>query len=211
MNDVVMNKQDVALGQLFLESLGAQDFERLEALFAPQVRFRALVPSGLREARTARDAAGWLRHWFGEADVLRVLQSTAGLALDRLYLSYRLQLHEPVDGWSVIEQHAYCSVQEGRIADMWLLCSGFRPDPEMQAPVRQSPFEATAFYDAGSKGCTDGPLDDIAGLLHRMSSGQTLEVHASSPSVAEDLPAWCRMSGQELMAHEGEFFLIRRK
>lgn len=70
---------------------------------------------------------------------------------------------------------------------------------------------ADAFYDAGSRGCADGPLDEIAPLLRRLAPGQTLEVRATEPSVANDLPAWCRLAGHDLLAHEGDRFLIRRR
>ena len=69
---------------------------------------------------------------------------------------------------------------------------------------------ADAFYDAGDKGCAEGPLDEIALLVRRLSPGQTLEVRATDPSVASDLPAWCRLAGQELAAHQGDRYLIRR-
>ncbi len=80
--------------------------------------------------------------------------------------------------------------------------------PETQ-PV--SILGADTFYDAGDKGCADGPLDEIAALLHRLEPGQTLKVRATEPSVATDLPAWCRLAKQELITHEGDRYLIRRK
>lgn len=211
MSNVMLDEKTIALGQSFLESLAAQDFERLETLFSPQVRFRALLPPRTCDEKTAGAATGWLRRWFGEAGTLQVLQSTAAQVFDRLYLRYRLRTHDAANGWRVIEQQAYCNVQDGHIADMWLLCSGFRPDPENQGQASQSHFNADVFYDAGVKGCAEGPLEEIAGLMRRMSSGQTLEVHATAPSVAGDLPAWCRLAGHELIGHEGEHYLIRRK
>ncbi|MBZ0283377.1 MAG: methyltransferase domain-containing protein [Anaerolineae bacterium] len=72
-------------------------------------------------------------------------------------------------------------------------------------------FGADAFYDAGDKGCADGPLDEIAALLHGLEPGQTLEVRATEPSVATDLPAWCRLAKHELVTHEGDRYLVRRK
>jgi len=70
---------------------------------------------------------------------------------------------------------------------------------------------ANAFYDAGDKGCGDGPLDEIAAQMRRLAPGQRLEVRATDPSVANDLPAWCRLVGHELVAQEGERYLIRRR
>ena len=211
MNDNVASDEVVALGRLFLESLVAQDFDRLVKLFAPQVRFRALLPSRIREEQTVEAAVGWLRHWFGEADRLQVLQSAIDQVGDRSYLRYRLRLHSAKSNWEIIEQHAYYAVQDAPIDDLWLLCSGFRPDPDVQDQSAQAHFNADAFYDADIKGCADGPLDEIAGYMRRLNSGQTLEIRALAPSVAGDLPAWCRMAGHELLKHEGEHYLIRRK
>ncbi|HWQ11439.1 MAG TPA: sulfurtransferase TusA family protein [Roseiflexaceae bacterium] len=70
---------------------------------------------------------------------------------------------------------------------------------------------ATAFYDAGDRGCGDGPLEAIAALLRGLAPGQTLEVRATEPSVANDLPAWCRLAGHTLVARDGDRYLIRRR
>ena len=211
MSAVLLNEGAPTVGASFLESLAAQDFDRLETLFTPHVHFRALVPPGVREGQTAGEATSWLRRWFGDADELQVLRSAADLVFDRLYLCYRLRSHDTANGWRVVEQQAYCDVQHGHIADMWLVCSGFRPDALNQTQVPKSRFQASRFYDAGDLGCADGPLDAIAALLREMVAGQTLEVHAAQPSVAGDLPAWCRLTSHELIAQDGEHYLIRRK
>ncbi len=70
---------------------------------------------------------------------------------------------------------------------------------------------ADFFYDSGNKGCGEGPLDEIAGKLRRMQPGQTLEVRATDPSVAVDLPAWCRMTGNTLLRQQHDRYLIQRK
>lgn len=69
---------------------------------------------------------------------------------------------------------------------------------------------ADAFYDAGDKACTEGALDAIALLIQGLSPGQTLEVRATEPSVATELPAWCRLAKHELVSHRGDRYLIRR-
>lgn len=122
------------VGQSFLAALAEQDFEQLETLFAPQVRFRALLPPRTCEEHTATAAAGWLQRWFGGADAIQVLQAAADPVFDRLHLHYRLRTHDAANGWRVIEQQAYGEVRDGRIVDLWLLCSGFRLDQENQNP-----------------------------------------------------------------------------
>jgi TusA-related sulfurtransferase len=201
----------VALGRAFLAALAAQDFERLQSMFAAQVRFRALVPAGVRQGQTAAEATNWLRRWFGDADQLQMQQPVTEQVFDRLYVSYRLRLHDAVNGWRLIAQQVYGDVRDGQIADMWLACSGFRRDLEGQQEVAPGSFAADAYYDAGAKGCAEGPLEEIAATMHRLEAGQTLAVHAAAPSVAVDLPAWCRLTGHELVEQNGENYLIRRK
>src|SRR5689334_370081 len=89
----------LSVGQFFLEALAAQDFDRLQTLFTPQVRFRALVPPGVREGQTAAEATSWLQRWFGAADEIQVLQAAVDLVFDRLYMRYRLRSHDTTNGW----------------------------------------------------------------------------------------------------------------
>ncbi len=82
-------------------------------------------------------------------------------------------------------------------------------DPD--GPITLPRFGADAFYDAGDKGCGDRPLDDIALLIRKMQGGQTLEIHATEPSVAVDLPAWCRLTGHRMVEQAADHYLVRRK
>lgn len=77
-----------------------------------------------------------------------------------------------------------------------------------ETPV--SIFGADAFYDCGNKGCGDGPLDEIVKIMRRLAPGEMLEVRATEPSVAGDLPAWSRLSGHPLVARQDDRYLIRR-
>jgi TusA-related sulfurtransferase len=88
-----------------------------------------------------------------------------------------------------------------------LMCE-VSPQPEAQPT---SIWGADAFYDAGDKGCGDGPLDEIAVMMRRLSPGQTLEMRATDPSVANDLPVWCRLVGHELVQQQDDRYLMRRR
>ncbi|HZD11796.1 MAG TPA: nuclear transport factor 2 family protein [Candidatus Binatia bacterium] len=129
-NGIRAKDQRVAAGEHFVDALAGQDFEALERLFSAEVRFRALVPPRVCEGRTAGEATDWLRRWFGDADELQLLQSSVAQVFDRLYVSYRLRVHDVINGWRLIEQQVYGDVRDGQVADMWLLCSGFRADTE---------------------------------------------------------------------------------
>ena len=116
----------VSAARSFIDALAMRDFEALERLLAPEVRFRAIVPRGVREGATDYEAVAWLRKWFGEKDSIELLDSEAASVADRAYLRYRFLAHEN-DLTTLIEQHAFATLVDGLIADMSLLCSGFRP------------------------------------------------------------------------------------
>lgn len=62
-----------------------------------------------------------------------------------------------------------------------------------------------ALCDGGDQGCGGGLLLLILQAMKRLSSGNVLEIRSTDPGVREDLPAWCRMTGNALLAEqEGE-------
>ncbi len=113
-------------GRRFVQAISRRDWSELETLFQPPVQFRALVPSGLREASSSGGAAAYFRTWFGEADAVELVGSTVESMADKVRISYRLRVHEAQ--WRVVEQQAFCLVDGDRIQRMDLLCSGFRPE-----------------------------------------------------------------------------------
>ena len=136
MNGVTERDQRIAVGENFLGALTTRDFDRLEACFQPNISFRALVPSGIREGGTAKETGAWLRRWFDDADEFQVLHSSVEPMADRVHITYQFRLRKGVE-WQRIEQQVYCVVDEGLIAVMNLLCSGFRPEPAIQRELRQ--------------------------------------------------------------------------
>jgi 5-methyltetrahydropteroyltriglutamate--homocysteine methyltransferase len=66
-------------------------------------------------------------------------------------------------------------------------------------------LEVSAVCDGGEQGCGGGLLLLMLQAFHRLEHGAVLEVRSTDPGVREDLPAWCRMTGNELLAEqEGE-------
>lgn len=227
MSDIETDERVTLVGRLFLESLAAQDFDRLQTLFAPQVRFRALLPSRVREEQTGEAAVGRLRFWFGEADILHVMESALGQVGDLHYLRYRLRLHSEASNWEIVEQQAYYDVQDDHIVDMWLICSGFHLDA--QAPT----VDAHLDYDSAALPQADNllemlDLDERAGAacalltpaikarLREMAPGQVLEVRVNDPTARLDVEAWCQLSGNPLLSIQEEApdvlrFFVRKK
>jgi hypothetical protein len=113
-------------GKIFIDALAHQAWEKLASCFDEAVQFRALIPSGLKNAEDRASAAGYLQKWFGDADQLILIDSNVQPIQDRWHISYRFRAHE--DQWYVVEQHIYCVMQDGLIKKANLLCSGFRPE-----------------------------------------------------------------------------------
>lgn len=115
----------------FVAALAGRDFDAVESLFSPDVRFRALVPPGVREASGATDAVAWLRNWFGASDSFDVVGCGVEEVGGRVRLWYRFHLDR--DGRRcLVDQEGFCDVRGGSVSDLSLVCSGFRPldDPE---------------------------------------------------------------------------------
>ena len=58
------------------------------------------------------------------------------------------------------------------------------------------------------------PVAETAKVIKTMQVGQVLELIADDPGVVEDIPAWCRATGQEFLGlyeEEGEYHLFVRK
>ncbi|MDZ4779182.1 MAG: 5-methyltetrahydropteroyltriglutamate--homocysteine methyltransferase [Planctomycetia bacterium] len=59
-----------------------------------------------------------------------------------------------------------------------------------------------ASFDGGDLDCGNGLLLLIRKHIDPLSAGQLLEIFSRESSVAEDLPSWCRLTGNELVTHE---------
>ena len=43
------------------------------------------------------------------------------------------------------------------------------------------------------------PVIKLQNLIARLSSGDTVDVQATDPGVLQDIPAWCRINGHEVL------------
>lgn len=66
------------------------------------------------------------------------------------------------------------------------------------------PYPAAVSFDGGDLDCGSGLLLLIRQHIDPLDPGQLLEVRSSEISVDEDLPAWCRMTRNELVSRERE-------
>jgi hypothetical protein len=115
----------------FLESLAVQDFARLRDVLDADARMRALLPAGLREWAGSGAIAGAFARWFGDTREFDLVEATVGEVGDRLHLQWRLRLRAERlgDGWFIVEQQVYADTgPAGRIGQLDLLCTGYRPE-----------------------------------------------------------------------------------
>ncbi len=118
------------LGAEFARALAHKDSGRLLDLMHPEIDFRGLTPSRTWDASDPDTVISvLLGSWFEETDEIDALEEldTARFA-DRERVGYRFSVRCP-DGRFLVEQQAYLSERDGRIAWMRVLCSGYRPAP----------------------------------------------------------------------------------
>jgi len=117
----------------FLERLAAQDFANLPGLLTADAQMRALLPSGPREWASGEVIADMFARWFGETEAFEPVRSDVGEVGGRLHVCWRLRLRAERlgAGWFTVEQQAYADTgEDGRIARLDLLCTGYRPEAD---------------------------------------------------------------------------------
>jgi tRNA 2-thiouridine synthesizing protein A len=83
--------------------------------------------------------------------------------------------------------------------------------PDLNAvSARDDNPDCDAEWDAGDIGCGDLALE-LRIKLRSFESGQTLKVIARDPGAPIDLPAWCRLTGNALVASRHPEYWIKRK
>ncbi len=188
---------DEAPSIAFVEALAGRDFAAVEATLSRAVRLRGLLPSGVIEVQDPAGVRERLEAWFGAAERFEVQQASTEAVADRMRIHYRFRLRPhpfvPESGWHVIEQQAFCRTEDGKIATLDILCSGFRPEPEIESGVLHT-------FDAGTMGCTDGLSGEFSRRIKSIAVGDVLTVVARDPAAKEDLPPLARMMGQQVLS-----------
>jgi tRNA 2-thiouridine synthesizing protein A len=65
-------------------------------------------------------------------------------------------------------------------------------------------------WDAGDLGCGDLVLE-LRNRLREVQPGQVLKLRATDSGAPTDLPSWCRVTGNALLAFRHPFYWIKRK
>jgi hypothetical protein len=107
----------------FIQALAERDFAAMAECLAPDVAFRALLPGGVVEVSSDKEAADVLEHWFSVYDRFRLVGFETGYLGDMIRIGYRVEGHADDDWWEV-EQQAYCEAVDDRFVRVNLVCSG---------------------------------------------------------------------------------------
>ena len=204
-------------GEEWIQAIINQDFNYLTAICHPDIKSTLLLPKRIAHLESATDLAKEVEDWFGEYDLIEKEQSRVAMVGEKLAIFYRLRCIES-ERADTIEQQLYCTVRDGRIEQLRLICSGFQPDlVSIATPIAsmlnalpldiQSSVPATPpanalleFKANEGQGSTCAMLTPyIKSKLGGLSSGQVLEVHVDDITAKEDIEAWSRLSGNLLL------------
>ena len=121
-----MNKHPLATS--VATAVADRALDRLGTQLTDEVRLRALLPGGSIEEHGREAVLTRFDDWFGSYDTV-VLSDVAGDDVgDRVLVHYKLTF-DPDGERRVLTQTVVCSVYDGRVGRMDLVCSGFRADP----------------------------------------------------------------------------------
>jgi hypothetical protein len=106
-------------------AVAGRDSARLAAAVTDTVRLRALLPGGPIEEHGRDAVVARFGQWFADMDAVGLVESAGEAVADRLLIHYRLDLVQRGTRWACT-QTSICKIDDGRLATIDLLCSGFR-------------------------------------------------------------------------------------
>ncbi len=113
------------LGEDWIQAIHDGAFERLESFCQPGIVSHLLTPKRSVSLENIADLIARYRLWFGECVNFKLETSRIERVGERLGIFYRFHLQERED-WFDIEQQLYCTLKDGRVEQLHLLCSGFQ-------------------------------------------------------------------------------------
>ena len=114
------------LGEEWIQALIEKDFQRLAEVCHPDVRSRLMTPKRFDSLENASDLTQKVEGWFGECSSIQKEQTRVAMVGEKLAIFYRLRF-EKEGAPHTAEQQLYCTLRDGLIDQLSLLCSGFQP------------------------------------------------------------------------------------
>ena len=118
-----MNEHSQAMA--IASAVAGRDSGQLAAAVTDTVRLRALLPGGPIEEHGRDAVVARFGRWFADMDAVDLVESAGQAIADRLLIHYRLDLARRGTRWACT-QTSICKIDDGRLATIDLLCSGFR-------------------------------------------------------------------------------------
>jgi tRNA 2-thiouridine synthesizing protein A len=197
-----MTTSDRALITAFVDALAHHDRSRLTSLLRPDITLRALLPSRDVDATGHAAVLTEMLGWFSDLHRVDVLSTEVDLVGDIWHAGYRFALYGEAH-W-VTQQHMYCTVADGSIATLRLICSGYRPAaPPTDEPADPAAPVETARIDALGEGCST-LTPRISAAIRELASGDVLSVLTDDPSARADISSWSRLTGHAIVASADE-------
>ncbi|MGH9024213.1 MAG: hypothetical protein ACRDV9_14130 [Acidimicrobiia bacterium] len=119
------SEMGIALGRALVRAVAGRDSAELSEHLDGEARLRALLPADTVEVVGRVAVVAKFADWFGDFDSTSLIGSSSDMVGDRLLVGYQLELAKDERRW-LCAQEAFCSVSEGRVLTMDLVCSGFR-------------------------------------------------------------------------------------
>lgn len=99
--------------------------DRLAPQLDEEVRLRALLPADQIEERGREAVLARFDVWFRDHDTITLADVAGDEVGDRVLVHYKL-LIDPDGEARVLSQTAVCSMRDGRVSRIDLVCSGYR-------------------------------------------------------------------------------------
>lgn len=112
----------------FVRAVAAKDIDVLQAVLAPNLRFRGMTPGREWAAATREGTLEILfGSWFEDGDEIEeIVSHDVHQIVDRVTIRYRFRVRN-ADGAFLVEQQGVAICDDGQISDLALVCSGYRP------------------------------------------------------------------------------------
>ena len=235
------------VGESWVQALAERDFGRMALLCQPDVRGRLLTPRAFDTIDSAQALGRKFQQWFGESDLVRIEQTRIQRVGEKLSIFYRLFLRKQGEWFEVEQQISgflrddligrldlLCSGFQPVLAPSDTAVahdasndaqgnspgSGAQPkDPhevDRFAPTADAILVMNASSEAQGSTCTI-LTPAIKTKLREMASDQVLKVQVNDSTARGDIEAWCRLSGNELLAvtaaesGQGLSFFLKKK
>jgi len=218
------------VGESWVQGLAKRDFGQLALLCQPDVHGRLLTPRAFDTVDNAQALEKKFQQWFGESDPIRIEQTQIQRVGEKSSIFYRLLLQKHGEwfeieqhissflrddligtldllcsGFQAVPAPSDTPVAHDASSDLRgnLSESGAQSKSSHGVDRFAPAADAILLMNASSEaqGSTCSILTPaIKARLREMASGQVLKVQVDDSTARGDIEAWCRLSGNELLA-----------